>query len=477
MHKSQSKSAVAGILILFFFVLSCTKIDTTNLGKNLIPEIDNIHTFDTTVSVIAKNSDDFNRCDSVSRTDLHALGIISNDPYFGKTAANIYVELKPSYFPFRFPDHDVDGIFIDSAVIVLKYINSFGDTNAIQKVNVYGLTNNFKADSIYKTCDVLDYSPTVLGSASYMPHQLNDSIHAFREDSKSQLRIPIDKFIAEGWASNPASTVTDSAFRIFNKGYAIVSDTSAGGQALNYFDLTNISTRLSIYVRTKKGDKKDTAVVDFPMTIYSAHANSIVHNRGNAEITQHVSQPAAGDEYVYLETSPGSYAHLTIPAVSNLSNRIIHRAELIMDQVYSTSSFDESLNVPRRLYLDIKDSAGRYIPIPCDIDPQEIQTGFTSFGGKPSLVTDANGNSVNRYVFNITRYVQNIVTNHTSNGIIRLSAPYYITNTKGYTDRCNQFIAPFAIGLNTVANGRVKLTGTNDSASKMRLHIIYSTLQ
>ena len=46
MHKLRIPTAVTGFLILFFFALSCTKIDTTSLGKDLIPTVDNINTFD-----------------------------------------------------------------------------------------------------------------------------------------------------------------------------------------------------------------------------------------------------------------------------------------------------------------------------------------------------------------------------------------------------------------------------------------------
>ncbi|MEO6949802.1 MAG: DUF4270 family protein [Ginsengibacter sp.] len=443
----------------------------------MIPAVDNIHVFDTTLSVVANNFDNLNQCDSISRNDLHPLGIISNDPYFGKTAANIYVAFKPISYPFTYPAHDKDSIFIDSVVIVLNSAYIYGDSTVMQKVSVQALTFNFLPDSIYKTCSVLDYNPRVLGSKTYLPSELNDSVYAFREKAANQLRIPIDKITAEGWALNPASTASDSAFTVSNKGYAIVSDQSFGGQSLNYFSLKSNSTRLSVYVRTSKAGVKDTSVIDFPMTNLSGQSNSIIRTRGNAEITQHVSHPPAGDENIYIQTSPGNYAELKIPGLTGMSNRVIQRAELIMDQEYSTTGLNDLFTAPKRLYIDAQDSSGKYIPLPCDINGNEIQNGLASFGGRAQKATDANGNLVNRYVFNVTRYVQNIVTNPgNSNGKLRLSAPYYINNRTGYTDRCNQFIAPFAVGLNAMADGRIKLSGTNNRASAMRLHIVYSPL-
>ena len=57
MFKSQYAAAVSGILMLLFFGWGCTKIDSTKLGQGLIPTVDNIHTFDTSLNVIAKNFD------------------------------------------------------------------------------------------------------------------------------------------------------------------------------------------------------------------------------------------------------------------------------------------------------------------------------------------------------------------------------------------------------------------------------------
>jgi hypothetical protein len=476
--KSQYKTAVTGILILFFFGLGCTKIDTTSLGQDLIPAVDNIHTFDTSLNVIAKNFDDLSTCDSVQRSDLHALGIISNDAYFGKTNAAIYLELKPQAYPFTFPDHDADSLFVDSAILVLKYSHSFGDTNLAQKAQVYQLSQNLKADSLYSTCNVLGHENILLGEKLYVPSRLKDSIHAFKEDEANQLRIPINKSLIEGFINNPDMFLKDSSFKESFKGFAIVADESTGGQALNYFDLTSTNTRLSIYVRSSKANVKDTSVINFPMTIFSGEANSIVRIRGNSEITQYLTQPPAGDSVVYIQTSPGSYAQLAIPGLSGLSNRVIHRAELIVEQLYSPNTLDNYFTAPRMLYLDAKDTSTNdtYIPVPCDFSVNELQTSFNYLGGASKQVSDGAGHTVNRYVFNISRYVQSIVTKGSNNDTFRLSAPYYIHNKTGYVDRCNQFISPFDFGMNVIADGRVKLNGTNNTSTRMRLHIVYSTL-
>ena len=477
MFKSQYKIAVSGILISFFFVLGCTKIDTTKLGEDLIPTVDNIHTFDTTLNIIANNFDDPNTCDSIIASDLHALGIISNDPLFGKTYANIYLEPKPSSFPFKFPDHDTDSLFLDSAVLVLQYSHSFGDTNALQKAQVFQLAENFIYDTVYSTCNVFNHTNVLLGETSYFPKNLKDSFHAFREDASNQLRIPISNSFIQTFLNNPANLVSDSAFRLFFKGFAIVGNQATGGQALNYFDLTSPNTRLSFYTRSSKANVKDSSVVNFPLTVRSGQANSIVRQRGNSEITNHVSQPAGGDSLIYIQTSPGSYALLRIPELSGLSNRVINRAELVVQQDYSLSSLDNIFQAPVNLYLEIKDTTtGKYFPIPCDFSQTELSTKFGHLGGAAKKITDGSGNSVNQYTFNISRYVQSIVTKGKSNSILRLSAPYYIVVPTAYIDNCNQGIPAFSFPRNNIGQGRVRLNGTNNTPTSMKLRIIYSVL-
>ncbi|MEO9209970.1 MAG: DUF4270 family protein [Ginsengibacter sp.] len=479
MHKLRIPTAVTGFLILFFFVISCTKIDTTSLGKDLIPTVDNINTFDTTLDVIATNFDIANLCDSVRRNDLHVLGIIANDPYFGSTKGSIYLELKPQTFPFTFPDHDKDSIIIDSVVLALSYSHSYGDSNSISKVQVYPLTDGFKNDSIYTTCNIFNYTNNLLGEKTFRSANLKDSIFAFRESTANQLRIPIKKSFVQSWVDNDVLLLkNDSTFKTVSKGFAIVPDASVGGSALNYFNLANANTRLSIYVRTSKGNVKDTSIVDFPMTIYSGEANSIIRNRGTSEITQHLNQPTLGDQEIYLQTSPGTYGEIKIPGLTNMSNRVILRAELIVDQVYSANTSDDIYDVPYFLYLDTKDTStnGKYIPIPCDFTTIEVQNNFHSLGGHPNKVVNNLGQTINRYIFNISRYVQTIVTKKDFNATLRLRAPYYIQNKMDYIDRCNQMIPLFSYGLNNIADGRVKVNGSNNTPSRMRMRIIYSKI-
>jgi hypothetical protein len=476
--KNQYKTSVTGILIVLIFSIGCTKIDTTTLGQNLIPAIDNIHTFDTTYKIIAINYDS-TQCDTINRTGLQALGLIANDPLFGSTNANIYFEFKPKNFPFNFPAADANSIVIDSAIMVLDYSHSFGDTNQLQKVNIYQLSDTFDITKSYTTCKVLGYDNSILlGEKSFYPRALKDSVHAYNEDVANQLRIPVSLAFAQKFITDSAQIFhSDKDFVNYFKGFAVVPDQSTGGNALNYFDLTQ--SRLSFYIRYKSSSKDDTTVVNFALSGSSGSSNSIVHDYGSSEITNHLDQPESGDSLIFLQTSPGNFALLHVPALTGLSNRVINRAEIIIDQDYSSNSLNDVFPPPVNLYVEVKDSSinnDQYIPIPCDFSANEIQTGFQYLGGQRSFTTNSSGQSIAEYRLNVTRYLQSIVTKGKQNLAFRLSAPNLINNDATYVDWCGQGVGPFSVLRNNPAEGRIVLNGTNDTPLHIRLHVVYSTL-
>ena len=257
----------------------------------------------------------------------------------------------------------------------------------------------------------------------------------------------------------------------------MVPDQSTGGEALNYFDMTK--SRISFYIRYKNSGTADTTVINFALSGYSGLSNSIVRNYGSSEITNHLSQPESGDSLLFIQASPGTFALLNVPSLTGLSNRVINRAEIIVDQVYSPNTLDNIFPAPLNLYVEVKDSSinnDQYIPIPCDFSSNELNSGFQYLGGQRANITNSSGQSIAEYHLNITRYVQSIVTKGKKNLTLKLSAPDYVTNTSTYVDWCGQGIGPFSVMRNYSAEGRVVLNGTNHTPTRVRLHVVYSKL-
>ena len=128
--KHKHLALTLGVLITSTLILlvSCKKInESTTLGDGLIPAVDNITTFDTTITVEAFNDTFSIATDTTyySSSYTHFLGQINNDPFFGKTDAKIFLELKPPSYKYTFSNKP-DSLHIDSVVLVLDYVEGYG---------------------------------------------------------------------------------------------------------------------------------------------------------------------------------------------------------------------------------------------------------------------------------------------------------------------------------------------------------------
>ena len=480
------KKALLPLTLASFVLFSCTKVKSTDIGVELLPSIDNVNTFDTTLEVVSVNrlfgdsaiplvGKDFQ-----GRAMEHVLGTISNDPLFGSTTAAIFMELRPPFYPYFF-ENVKDSLFLDSAVLTLKWNRTFGDTDAVQKVNVFKSLNVIRTDTSYNT-NVSFRFGTLLGSREFRPRDLDDSIFPFGQRIRNQLRIRLnDAFGRELLrldSSKGQPYGSDSAFREYLRGFAIIPEGPTGGlqpNALMGFSPSDSLTQLALYYRAVKNGKTDTLYrrFRFDNIPIGGNANRVVRDHSGSEIQKNLSGGGArGDSLVYIQTSPGSYAIIRIPAIQSFKaskgNVVVNLAELILEQVPDSRfpGIDGIMAVPDRLYMDFLDTT-TYTQTPFLTDAFDGASYVPQlFGGAPKYVKDASGNLVARYNFYITRYLQNIITRNTGNFPIYLYAPF----TASYTNLLIGFNA------NRLAQGRVRLGGGSHSSKKMRLRIVYTRI-
>jgi hypothetical protein len=478
-------------LILFSFSLliiisSCKKInEATDLGGDIIPGADGVSTFDTTISVESYNSIFDPAKDSVytGRASDHILGSITSDPFFGKTDATIFLQLKPEFYPWNFSGiYNKDSLQIDSVVMILGWTGTWGDTTIRQHVNVYEMdqTNQFRADSFYLTREKSFTYSSLLGSKDFYPYELHDSIKAFQDTTVGQLRIRLDNSFGRRLLDYDTTQAykNDSAFSTYVKGFAVVPDASQGNALMRFALASNPNTKLAIYYRYRKGGQDITTVSYFPFTGSSARHNYI--NRLNNFAGTSLAAASAGpaeDPLIYLINTPGSYATVKIPGLRNLTNRIINRAELIVEQVYDPS--DKYLTPPEAVFLDVYDSAlSDYKFTPYDFSPNPSESGYDVYGMFGKNTVDGGGNPIRVWKFGITRYVQNILTNKeplhdfrliSARSVFERYRASVLLNTGGYVYGAVSINSQYAIG-------RVRVGGGNHPTQRMRLHIIYTKI-
>lgn len=471
-----------------FLISSCKKInEATELGGDLIPPVDNVNTFETTFSVETDNFL-FNDTTKILTKDLVAVGHF-NDPEFGETHADAYFAISPASDERDYPFGDRDSLAIDSVVLSLAYSGSYGDTNSLQTVRVFEIAQNsgFVDSAIYKYNDGSDFTTTgaELGSKSFALRTLNDSSIVISGSDTQRvanvLRIRLDTELGRRFSNydtlsgSNGGFYKDSIFNTLFRGLAIKAD--AVGNGLGYFDVfDNAGTKLSVYYRSTINGVKDTSAADFvhfsrAITTTTSHpggvANAIKRTPGGSWAS-YINNGQTLDDKVYIQSAPGSFATIRIPALDTFGNNVIHHAELITYKVSSAS--DDIYSRPSQLMLDkINNAKDTVFNLENDLP---IVSGaaipFSSFGGQ--LKTD------NTLRFNISRHVQGIVTKKNPNNALRLYAPLTTTVFVRNLGTTGQF-ATLQV-LDRIAEGRVVLAGGNfgDPSMRMRVRIIYSKI-
>ncbi len=516
MQRRFLPSAFIASLIVIIAAAACTKLDTTTLASDLIA-VDNVNTFDTTLSVITSQFNTGQDSFLIGKNDNHVIGNIINDPLFGNTESAIYVQLKPTFYPFYFGNagDTVKGISsagLDSAFVCLSYKGTWGDTTsatAPETFEVYKINdNNFRdqTDTIRNNKFFLSGSSlgTLVGSSVSSPQiaaqQVNFGRGNFKDSASGQIRIKLDNVFAKTLFESDSSATTgnklfynDSLFRNGLNGFAIRVKQNSGGKRIMYTNLGEAKTRLEFHFRKSKNGVRDTLVQSFqtyvfPTTTGSASSTGNYVKRDYTG-TALAGAPGSSPNYAFVQTSPGTYVNVQVLGLQDLSNRIIHRAYLIAEEDPLPGD-NKNFTAPPYMYLDLVDGMNKYKPVYFDLNPNSFYTpdkpdNYYPFGnvdpsyfGGIALGRSNGAETFTRYEINLTRYVQQVVTKRESSYQFRLFAPYYNvypqynpTPLSGFNGRT--LILPF---YNSLALGRVRLGSGNNANHKMKMVIVYSKL-
>lgn len=481
---------ISGV-VLIIFLTGCTRISSTDVGSGLIPAIDGVITKDTILDVLTDTYEDSDTA-RIYKSDNHLLGSISNDPLFGKTRASLYFELKPNAFPYFVPGNK-DSVVVDSAVLILSYKGFYGDSTLPLRLNLFEIDKNTPLDQ-YRTYPV-NHPAAVninlgqsLTSQSFDIRRLGDSVNNRYENAKNQLRFPLSKAFATRFLKTYDSTNayrSDSIFRTYFAGFALTANT-AGANALLKINLADTNTKFALYYSSSStgATQRDTSVLYFKFnTISNGSANVVVRDRTGSEAARYLTTTSKSDSLVYIQSVPGTFVRIRIPGLQGLSNRLIHRAELITEQVpddNNLATLEKQMLPPRYLLLSRYDSAIKSKRnIPNDYTIGSNGPNISAFGGYQVSKSIQGYDKVASYTFDLSRYVQGIVTRKDTSHTLRLSAPsndslYYTAPYPGNTSSQLYYLNP-SVG-NDVADGRVRLGGGTHTRFRMRLRIIFSRI-
>jgi hypothetical protein len=399
--------------------------ENTILPPDMVPPVDNINTFqDLSQQVITDNiyQDSIitggvsksSRVSSAS-TFYHGLGTIELDPIFGKTTASFHVEVIPGSANFQFKSqYTGTHRTIDSVVLSIPYVTSFGDTlhPSQQTFSVYRSLKTFSRDSTqYEfTQDVVDYSRPLGSQTVNFQTFRSDSPYVGTAKAAPQLRFKlnqwfIDSLEAQVDSATKGAAASFSQYLEWWKGFSVQPEAN-NGSTIGYFSTYN--TRMYIYYRyTNTDNLADTAVDVFSFDpSYCNRFNTITRNYSGTPIEPILTnQPVNGDSVLFIQNEPGMAAVLRFPTLASLDNRIVNKAELIFTAV-SPYMFDFNTIygvVPRMQIFKTDDTGLDAIPS----DYNSLGSTYVN-GSKSELVK--NGQTYTQYKFNLTQTFQKVIS-------------------------------------------------------------------
>lgn len=477
--------------ILATLLFSCTRIGTSALGVDFLSQ-DAIGTKDTVLDVETETIvlEDSLR---IYPYDQQVIGDITNDPIFGTTSASIFFQLKPSFYPFYIKGTQ-DSIIVDSAVLVLSYKGYFGDSSKPVKIYVNRIdpSTPLEVRKLYASNYPNAYGirkGVAIGNPKLFDFaRAKDSVINRFERATNQIRLRLDQSVANQllkiYDSNGAYK-NDTTFRNAFSGFAITTNAADNHNALIKLALLDSNTKLNLYYSTSATGSvtRDTLVTQFRFSNFtSQNANFIQRNRAASEIASHLNG-FAKDSLVYVQTSPGTMVKIKVPGLKTFKNKIIHRAELIAEQVPDAARLtttDSYMSAPDFLFLGVYDTATKQLrSVPNDYQGAANPQLLSQFGGRKITKSLHGFSNVATYNFNVSRYVQGLIARTDSLFDFRLYAPVndsikfvqpYPFNKIQSTDYLSTSLG------NQPGVGRVRLGGGSHSKFRMRLRIFYTNL-
>ncbi len=494
MLKKLLPAALIGYVFLIIVNWSCTKLDTTKLGSDLIPAVDNVYTFSDTFD-IETSQGIFNDSFKIDRSVNNVLGVINGDELIGSTTANMFFQIKPGFFPFYYGNvGDTILPTLDSAFLCLSYVGFWGDSMTTQQLQVYSIDDRTFSDSAYHYHKI-DYEPAnlgpMIGSATVDIRKLKDTIKTRNDSMVNQIRIRLDQSFAQNFFNGDTIPYkSDSLYRSKFHGFAVKA---TNGNALMYISLTDTKTRMELHYRRKlkaNGNLDTTSTYLYVNnntfgSIFPSSSSNYIHKNYSSAVTS----PSPNN--IFLVAGPGTYANLRIPALDTLSNRIVHRAEIYFEQDpdFAGGLDDSIFSPPTYMYLDLKDTGtNKWKPLYHDLNPNidydpdykiaglsyyPGSVEFAYFGGFPRYRTNEIGQKVVYYTLNITRHVQRKVIKGNS------SPNYNFRLFPAYNFSYPQIPNSSAIGYNNpLGHGRIRIKSGAypDRKLRMRMVVIWSKI-
>lgn len=410
-----------GLFVLVLTGASCK--ENTILGTSVLPNGDSLstRTLPDTFTVQARTVYDdsvvtefqklINGTAQVVGTAYMGAGVISADPFFGKTFAALAFETAPITSNFTFGNNPR----IDSAVLVLPYSGfAWGDTLSAPAIRyrVYRLSQGLSGtDSLlYSSRVPLVDRSTLFGEKTTYLADLRDSASVSGSRRSPHLRVKLD--LATFLPALQQALNVDSTPRAFVTALRglYVEPASATGSFIPYFSFlngTDLYQKAGLVVYYKN-DGGDSLTASFPFqTAYNKAYTYVRRDYAGTPAYNYIMGTGTGSNpnLLLLQNEPGAAIDFQMPYVKNLPKTVYNRAQLIITSIDTASS--NQYFIPARIFPQRVETDGSTGSI-ADRLPEGSAESANFVDGKLRRVS-IGGVTVNQYVINFPRELQRAV--------------------------------------------------------------------
>jgi hypothetical protein len=348
------------------------------------------------------------------------------DPVFGSVRAGIVAQLRLGANNVGI-GQDNSGLVADSMVLALGFdgINfAYGNLNP-QVFQVYELSESLSVDSIYETDDVPEYLSQDLvqdRGGRLVPRPLEQPV--INGDSlQPQLRMRLDRALAQRILNGfgTPDLADNIAFLEFFKGVYVTVDNGAQlpfQEGILYFNLLNVTSKATIYYRNTLVSDTVPLTFDLPINQSSVRYTVAEHDHQLAldpGLGSALADSTAPAPFAYVQALGGLRTAIRFPDIRRFADErlALAKAELI---VPVPGTYNALLAPPQQLFMFRKDTiTGNDVFLP------DQSGGVGSIDG-------AYRSEAREYRFNITRYIQAVLSGTVpDNGVELVAASNGVT--------------------------------------------------
>lgn len=392
------------VVLLVAFALGACKKDTKTLGVDVQPANDALNAeTDNSAAVYAytKKSDSTGSLN----TAMKYLGA-NNDPVFGKTEVGLYVNANLIGVDLSFGSA---AGYKSAEIILVRDASSYvGDAFSKMTYSVYAIDSVLNPNRLYYTTNKRLHSESKLLLTSTAVHE--------KYQGKEVIRIPVSDKYGSDIFSDVSALKSNEAFQQKYKGFYIKCSTEKPGD-VGMIGRYNLDDALSGFYLRYYPDATNTAVDSSYRFTFNgssgssaARFNTVTYDPSTAKAdlkAQLAGDTTLGANLVYLKGMGTTRIRVLIPSLKSYADSFkvaVNRAELVFNVEPDFLSSQTFYPMPSKLALLAVDSLGRE---QYTLD-QTNTTDLARYDG--GYDTDNF-----RYVFNISRHVQAVMSGKRKN--------------------------------------------------------------